>query len=98
MRNSVMISTMKTAIRFTLITAVLLGVIYPLTVTAFAHIFLRNKADGQLLMRNGHVAGSAIIGQSFTGDAISTAGLRRQAMGMTRPIPAAPIWRHRTGS
>jgi K+-transporting ATPase ATPase C chain len=63
-----MVSTIKIAIRFTLVTTVLLGLIYPLAVTAFAHIFLRNKADGQILMRNGQVAGSAIIGQSFTGD------------------------------
>jgi K+-transporting ATPase ATPase C chain len=63
-----MISTIKIAIRFTLVTAVLLGLVYPLAVTAFGHFFLRNKADGQILMRNGHVAGSTIIGQSFTGD------------------------------
>jgi K+-transporting ATPase ATPase C chain len=63
-----MVSTIKIAIRFTLVTTVLLGLIYPLAVTAFAHFFLRNKADGQILMRNGQVAGSAIIGQSFTGD------------------------------
>jgi len=63
-----MVSTIKTAIRFTLVTTVLLGLIYPLAVTAFAHFFLREKADGQLLVRDGHVAGSAIIGQSFTGD------------------------------
>jgi K+-transporting ATPase ATPase C chain len=63
-----MVSTIKIAIRFTLVTTVLLGLMYPLAVTAFAHFFLREKADGQILIRNGQVAGSAIIGQSFTGD------------------------------
>jgi potassium-transporting ATPase KdpC subunit len=63
-----MFSTLKIAIRFTLITTVLLGLIYPLAITAYAHFFSRDKADGQIMTRNGHVIGSAIIGQSFTGD------------------------------
>ncbi|WP_446743690.1 potassium-transporting ATPase subunit KdpC [Silvibacterium acidisoli] len=63
-----MISSLKIAIRFTLVTTVLLGLLYPLAVTAFAHIAMRDKADGQLLSQNGHVIGSAILGQSFAGD------------------------------
>jgi K+-transporting ATPase ATPase C chain len=61
-------SNLKIALRFTLITAVLLGIIYPLAITAFAHLALRNQADGQLITRDGKVIGSAIIGQSFAGD------------------------------
>jgi potassium-transporting ATPase KdpC subunit len=63
-----MTSTLKIAIRFTLVTTILLGVIYPLIVTVLAHTFWRNKADGQLITRQGQVIGSAIIGQSFTSD------------------------------
>jgi potassium-transporting ATPase KdpC subunit len=63
-----MISALKIAIRFTLITTVLLGIMYPLAITAFAHLTMHNQADGQLIIRNGKVIGSAIIGQSFTGD------------------------------
>lgn len=63
-----MISTLKIAIRFTVITTILLGLIYPLAMTGLAHILWRDKADGQLITRNGQVVGSAIIGQSFTGD------------------------------
>jgi K+-transporting ATPase ATPase C chain len=63
-----MSSTLKIAIRFTLVTTVLLGIIYPLVITAFAHLTMRNQADGQLIVRDGRVIGSAIIGQSFTGD------------------------------
>lgn len=63
MRKSLIIS-----IRFTLITTLLLGIIYPLVVTAFAHLTLRDKADGQLISRNGQIIGSRIIGQSFTSD------------------------------
>jgi potassium-transporting ATPase KdpC subunit len=63
MKRSLIIS-----IRFTLITTLLLGVVYPLVVTAFAHIALRDKADGQMISRNGKVIGSRIIGQNFSSD------------------------------
>jgi potassium-transporting ATPase KdpC subunit len=63
-----MLSTLKVAIRFTLITAVVLGLGYPLAMTALAHLLWRNKADGQLITRNGQVVGSAIIGQNFASD------------------------------
>ena len=61
-------STLITAIRYTLVTTILLGVVYPLVVTGIAQITMRNKADGQLISRNGVVIGSAIIGQSFSSD------------------------------
>jgi potassium-transporting ATPase KdpC subunit len=62
-RNALIVS-----IRFTLFTAVLLGILYPLAITGFAHIAMRNKADGQLIVRDGKVIGSRILGQSFTSD------------------------------
>jgi K+-transporting ATPase ATPase C chain len=58
----------KVAIRFTFLTTVLLGILYPLAVTAFGHFFLRSQADGELIVTNGQVSGSPLIGQSFTGD------------------------------
>jgi potassium-transporting ATPase KdpC subunit len=63
-----MISTLKIAIRFTLMTTILLGLIYPLAITGIARLIWRDKADGQLITKNGQIIGSAIIGQSFTGD------------------------------
>jgi K+-transporting ATPase ATPase C chain len=59
-------SSLVVAIRYTLVTAVLLGLVYPLVVTGIAQLTMRNKADGQLIVRNGQVIGSAIIGQSFS--------------------------------
>ena len=56
-----------TACRYTVITALVLGIGYPLLITGIAHLTMRGKADGQLLRRNGEVVGSAIIGQPFTG-------------------------------
>ena len=38
------------SIRFTLVTAILLGIGYPLAVTGFAHVTMRDKADGQLII------------------------------------------------
>jgi K+-transporting ATPase ATPase C chain len=55
-----------TAILMTAVTTLLLGVIYPLVVTGLAHVLFRDKADGQLIVRNGTVIGSRLIGQTFT--------------------------------
>ncbi|MDQ2925635.1 MAG: potassium-transporting ATPase subunit KdpC [Acidobacteriota bacterium] len=56
-----------TACLYTLITAVLLGIGYPLLITGIAHFAMRDKADGQLLIRNNIAVGSSLIGQPFTG-------------------------------
>jgi potassium-transporting ATPase KdpC subunit len=58
----------KIAIRFTLLTTVLLGILYPLAVTWIGQLTLRHHADGELIFRDGQVAGSRLIGQNFTGD------------------------------
>ena len=56
-----------TACLYTVVTAVLFGLIYPLVITGIARLTMRNKADGQIVSRNGEAVGSAIIGQPFTG-------------------------------
>jgi potassium-transporting ATPase KdpC subunit len=56
-----------TAIRMTIATTILLGIIYPLAVTGLAQAFFRDKANGQLIEANGKIVGSRIIGQAFTG-------------------------------
>ena len=53
------------ALMMTVVTTVLLGVIYPLAVTGIAQMVFPDEADGQLLERNGVVVGSRIIGQGF---------------------------------
>jgi potassium-transporting ATPase KdpC subunit len=59
---------LKIAIRFTLLTTVVLGIFYPLAVTAIGHVAFPRQADGDLIVRNDHVIGSRLIGQSFTSD------------------------------
>ena len=59
--------TIITSILYTVITAVLLGIAYPLAMTGIAQTFFRDKANGQLIVKDGQVIGSHIIGQSFTG-------------------------------
>src|SRR6185312_12860617 len=54
-----------TAILMTIATTILLGVFYPLIVTAIAQMFFHDKANGQLIERDGKVIGSRIIGQPF---------------------------------
>jgi K+-transporting ATPase ATPase C chain len=54
------------AILMTVVTTVLLGLVYPLVVTGLAQVMFRDKANGQLIVRDGHVIGSAIIGQGFS--------------------------------
>ena len=61
-------STLNIAIRYTMITAILLGIVYPLVITGIAQATMRDKANGQLITRNGVVIGSAIIGQGFASD------------------------------
>jgi len=56
-----------TACLYTAITAVLLGVVYPLLITGLARLAFPTKANGSLITRNGEVIGSSLIGQPFTG-------------------------------
>jgi K+-transporting ATPase ATPase C chain len=54
------------ALLMTVVTTVLLGVLYPLAVTALSQALFPGPANGQLIERNGQVIGSRIIGQSFS--------------------------------
>jgi K+-transporting ATPase ATPase C chain len=55
------------ALRVLVVLTVLLGVAYPLVVTALAQLpGLHDRADGSLLRVEGRRVGSALIGQSFT--------------------------------
>lgn len=55
-----------TAILYTIVTTILFGVVYPFAVTGLAQLLFKDKANGQLIHRNGELIGSRIIGQPFT--------------------------------
>ena len=57
-----------TSIRFTLVTAILLGLAYPLAVTGVASLLFPHKAAGSLILKDGHIIGSELLAQSFTAD------------------------------
>jgi K+-transporting ATPase ATPase C chain len=56
------------AVRFTLITTLVFGLLYPLGLTGLSKIFFPKQADGSLIEKNGRVVGSKLIGQSFSAD------------------------------
>jgi potassium-transporting ATPase KdpC subunit len=56
-----------TAVLMTIVTTVLLGLIYPLAVTGLSQVIFPEKANGQLIKSaDGTIIGSRIIGQPFS--------------------------------
>ncbi len=54
------------AVLMTVVTTLLLGIIYPLVVTGIAQVVFPAQANGQLIERDGKIVGSRIIGQGFS--------------------------------
>ena len=56
----------RPAVLMTLVTCVVTGLIYPGIVTVTAQLLFPRQANGSLVIANGRVAGSELIGQTFT--------------------------------
>jgi potassium-transporting ATPase KdpC subunit len=53
------------AIKFLLVMTILTGVIYPFLMTGLAQLICPARANGSLVMKDGKIAGSVLIGQKF---------------------------------
>jgi potassium-transporting ATPase KdpC subunit len=61
-----MIKNLKVSIIMTILTTILLGVVYPFLVTGLAQMIFPWQANGDLIMMNGKIVGSSLIGQPFS--------------------------------
>jgi K+-transporting ATPase ATPase C chain len=61
-----MSAQVKPAIMMLLLLTVLTGLVYPLGITAMAQLLFPRQANGSLIIKDGRVVGSSLIGQPFT--------------------------------
>ena len=59
-------SELLPGLRISVFTTVLLGVVYPLSVTGICQVFFPHQANGSLITAGGKVIGSEWIGQNFS--------------------------------
>ncbi len=60
-----MMAQLKPALVILLVFTVLTGIIYPLVVTGIAQVVFPHRANGSLIVKDGKVVGSELIGQAF---------------------------------
>jgi K+-transporting ATPase ATPase C chain len=73
------------ALKFFLVMTILTGIAYPLFMTGVAQLSFPSKANGSLVMKNGKIIGSELIGQKF--DSTIYFWSRPSAIGYN-PIPS----------
>lgn len=61
-----MFSELKPGLRMMVVMTVLTGLVYPAVVTGIARAVFHDRADGSLIVVNGRVVGSRLLGQAFT--------------------------------
>lgn len=61
-------SVWNTAIRYTLVTALLFGIAYPLLMIGITGVLFPRRSAGSLILSNGQIIGSTLLAQSFTSD------------------------------
>ena len=63
-----MAKQLKTAFLMMLVMTVLTGLVYPGVITAIAQVVFPFQANGSLIVANGQVVGSRLLGQNFAKD------------------------------
>lgn len=61
------LTEIRTSIMAVAVLTVILGGVYPLSVWLLDHALFAARADGSLIIRNGKIVGSVLIGQRFEG-------------------------------
>ena len=61
-----MLRQLGPAFRITLLFTILTGLIYPGVVTGLCQMFFAHQANGSMVVRNGQLLGSSLIGQNFS--------------------------------
>src|SRR5580704_6362221 len=61
-----MLKELKPGFMMMLVVTVLTGLIYPAVITGIAQVVFRDQANGSLIVSNGQVVGSRLIGQNFS--------------------------------
>ncbi len=61
-----MFSELRPAILMTVVLTIITGLIYPVVVTGLSGLLMPYQAGGSLIVRNGTVTGSELIGQNFS--------------------------------
>jgi K+-transporting ATPase ATPase C chain len=60
-----MIKQLSPAFRLTLLLTLVTGLLYPGVVTGLCQVLFKNQADGSLVVKNGQIIGSSLLGQNF---------------------------------
>jgi K+-transporting ATPase ATPase C chain len=63
-----MLQEIRPAIVLVIALALITGLAYPLAMTGVAQVLFPHQANGSLIVKDGKVIGSALLGQLFTGD------------------------------
>jgi potassium-transporting ATPase KdpC subunit len=60
-----MLQQLVPALRMTVLLTVLTGLVYPGVITGLCQVLFRDQANGSLIVQNGRVIGSSLLGQTF---------------------------------